>query len=115
MAESGWQRSSTSAFRWIRVSFSLPTSFMRWPRLFTSYFTPNWSHRSDDNGVVSSSSSFLWESISYAFSPRQWSWPDLDVPINIVDSIVWSVISAVESVALVSMLCFFFLFCGCTF
>ncbi|KAK4378828.1 hypothetical protein RND71_000690 [Anisodus tanguticus] len=113
MAESGWQqRSSTSAFRWIRVSFSLTTSFMRWPRLFTSYFTPNWSPRSHD-GVVSVSS-FPWGSISFAFSPRQWSWPDLDLPFNIVDSIVWSIISAVESVALVSFICFFFVFCGCT-
>nr|XP_009796219.1 PREDICTED: uncharacterized protein LOC104242818 [Nicotiana sylvestris] len=108
MAESGWRRSSTSTFRWLRVSFSLPTSFMRWPRLFTSYLTPNWSPRSRD-GVVSA-----WSGISFAFSPRSWSWPDLDLPFSIVDSIVWSIISAVESVALVSMLCFFFLFCGCT-
>ncbi|KAJ8529632.1 hypothetical protein K7X08_036467 [Anisodus acutangulus] len=111
MAESGWQqRSSTSAFRWIRASFSLPTSFMRWPRLFTSYWSPR-SH----NDVVSTSS-FPWNSISFAFSPRQWSWswPDLDLPFSIVDSIVWSIISAVESVALVSFLCFFFVFCGCT-
>ncbi|KAE8010345.1 hypothetical protein FH972_006721 [Carpinus fangiana] len=32
----------------------------------------------------------------------------------IVDDVVWGLISAFESVALVSMLCFFFLFCGCT-
>ncbi|KAJ0014226.1 hypothetical protein Pint_19567 [Pistacia integerrima] len=31
-----------------------------------------------------------------------------------VDDVVWSLVTAVESVALVSMLCFFFLFCGCT-
>ncbi|KAH0726939.1 hypothetical protein KY284_002804 [Solanum tuberosum] len=101
MAELGWHRSSTSSFRWIRLSFSLPTSFMRWPRMFTSYFTPNGSSRSHD-GVVSAS------------SPRRWSWPGLDLPFNIVDSIVWTIISAVESIALVSMLCFFFLCCGCT-
>ncbi|KAJ0014224.1 hypothetical protein Pint_19565 [Pistacia integerrima] len=31
-----------------------------------------------------------------------------------VDDVLWSLVTAVESVALVSMLCFFFLFCGCT-
>ncbi|CAN4110942.1 unnamed protein product [Withania somnifera] len=82
---------------------------MRWSSLFTSY----WSPRSHDDGVVSSSL-FPWGSISFVFSPRQWSLPDLELPFYIVDSIVWSIVSCIESVALVSMLCFFFLFCGCT-
>ncbi|CAN1129549.1 hypothetical protein LINPERPRIM_LOCUS17502 [Linum perenne] len=45
------------------------------------------------------------------WGPHRW-WPELG--FSIVDEVVWSLISAVESVALVSMLCFFFLFCGCT-
>lgn len=42
-------------------------------------------------------------------------WPELvpDVPL-VVDAVLWGVITAVESVALVSMMCCFFLFCGCT-
>ncbi|KAL5786684.1 hypothetical protein ACOSQ2_009076 [Xanthoceras sorbifolium] len=43
------------------------------------------------------------------WGPPSASWPDLSF-----DDVVWSVVTAVESVALVSMLCFFFLFCGCT-
>jgi hypothetical protein len=34
--------------------------------------------------------------------------------ISIVDEFVWGIVTAFESVALVSMLCFFFLFYGCT-
>ncbi|EXB47150.1 hypothetical protein L484_003986 [Morus notabilis] len=46
---------------------------------------------------------------------RQWllrGWESLT--LSIVDDVVWTVITAFESVALASMLCFFFLFCGCT-
>ncbi|CAD6210936.1 unnamed protein product [Miscanthus lutarioriparius] len=42
-------------------------------------------------------------------------WPELvrDVPL-LVDAALWGVVTAVESVALVSMMCCFFLCCGCT-
>ncbi|KAF7042429.1 hypothetical protein CFC21_052038 [Triticum aestivum] len=42
-------------------------------------------------------------------------WPELvaDVPL-VVDAVLWGVVTAVESVALISMMCCFFLFCGCT-
>ncbi|KAL6645689.1 hypothetical protein ACP70R_012481 [Stipagrostis hirtigluma subsp. patula] len=42
-------------------------------------------------------------------------WPELvpDVPL-LLDAALWGVVTAVESVALVSMMCCFFLFCGCT-
>ncbi|KAI4374063.1 hypothetical protein MLD38_012106 [Melastoma candidum] len=40
------------------------------------------------------------------------SWPAGG--LSIVDEVVWKVVTAVESVALVSMLGFFYLFCGCT-
>ncbi|KAL0348133.1 UNVERIFIED_CONTAM: hypothetical protein Sangu_1041100 [Sesamum angustifolium] len=94
---SGWT-AATAAFRWLDVSFSLPTSFFRWPRLFASYLTPpRWtSSLSLTLGIL---------------EPRRWT-PRLRLPD--MDDVVWSVISAVESVALVSFLCFFFVFCGCT-
>ncbi|KAL5210427.1 hypothetical protein ABZP36_006050 [Zizania latifolia] len=42
-------------------------------------------------------------------------WPQLvpDVP-PVVDAVLWGLITAIESVALFSMVCCFFLFCGCT-
>ncbi|XP_023636665.1 uncharacterized protein LOC111830065 [Capsella rubella] len=48
--------------------------------------------------------------------PRWLSWriPELSLLSVVVDDVVWKVVTAFESVALVSMLCFFFLFCGCT-
>ncbi|KAL2490154.1 Uncharacterized protein Adt_25999 [Abeliophyllum distichum] len=103
---SRWSTGS-SAFRWIDTSFSLPTSFIRWLRLFTSCFTPTWS-----NG-------FSLSSFTTSLEPRRLAsllrFPDLDFSsFYIVDTVVWSVVSAVESVALVSFLCFFFVFCGCT-
>lgn len=44
------------------------------------------------------------------------SWPSTWITreLSFVDDVVWSVVTAVESVALLSMFCFFFLFCGCT-
>ncbi|PIN17620.1 hypothetical protein CDL12_09721 [Handroanthus impetiginosus] len=88
-----------SAFHWLDASFSLPTSFFRWPRLFASYLTPP-----------------SWRSSSFRLTvgtlePGRWA-PRLQLPD--IDDVVWSVVSAVESVALVSFLCFFFVFCGCT-
>ncbi|XP_021898704.1 uncharacterized protein LOC110815294 [Carica papaya] len=41
-------------------------------------------------------------------------WPESNVLSMVVDDVMWRVVTAFESVALVSMLCFFFLFCGCT-
>ncbi|KAK2991774.1 hypothetical protein RJ640_015508 [Escallonia rubra] len=100
---------SSWASRWVELNFSLPTSMFRWPRLLSSYFTPEWSPR----GPTWASEGF------WGFSPRGLNgrslrgwWPELD--FSIVDTVVWSFVTALESVALVSMLCFFFVFCGCT-
>ncbi|KAM7474321.1 hypothetical protein LguiB_021564 [Lonicera macranthoides] len=94
---SSWRWSSSSAFRWIDVNFSLPTSIFRWPRLISSCFSPIWSP----------------ERASFAvWTPhdiRGWL-PEVD--FSVVDTVMWSFITAFESVALVSMLCFFFVFCG---
>ncbi|XP_073138496.1 uncharacterized protein [Henckelia pumila] len=93
-AMSWW--AATSAFRWIDASFSLPTSLFRWPRLFASYVTPpSWS------AILTLS----------AIEPARWA---TRISLPDIDDVVWSVVSAVESVALVSFLCFFFVFCGCT-
>ncbi|KAL8540951.1 hypothetical protein ACS0TY_002282 [Phlomoides rotata] len=86
---------AAAVFRWVDVSFALPTSFFRWPSLFASYLTPP---------------SPIWSS-SFGLMPGRWA-PRVRLPT--VDDVVWSVVSAVESLALVSFLCFFFVFCGCT-
>ncbi|XP_062108836.1 uncharacterized protein LOC133819571 [Humulus lupulus] len=76
----------TSAFRWPEFDFSLGSSVFRWLEFDLSYLTSGWSIES----------SFRW------------------LDFSIVDDLVWTFISVVESLALLSMLCFFFLFCGCT-
>ncbi|KAI3871265.1 hypothetical protein MKX03_017203 [Papaver bracteatum] len=66
-------------------------------------------------------SGFGWRpDFSFSYISSWWSetdylrWrPDFNY-LNIVDSLVWSFITAVESLALVAMLCFFFVFCGCS-
>ncbi|KAL4286918.1 hypothetical protein HN51_027867 [Arachis hypogaea] len=79
-----------SAFRWLRSDLTArSSSVMRWPEAVASYITPAWSPR------------------------RLIRWSGV-VGLSIVDDVVWGVVTAFESVALVSMLCFFFLFCGCT-
>nr|GLL37402.1 uncharacterized protein LOC109164716 [Ipomoea trifida]GMD45496.1 Histone-lysine N-methyltransferase [Ipomoea batatas]GMD46985.1 Histone-lysine N-methyltransferase [Ipomoea batatas]GMD48359.1 Histone-lysine N-methyltransferase [Ipomoea batatas] len=89
MAETGRRRSEASAFRWLHTGFSMPTSFMRWPR----FFAPTGTQA-------------LWSSLAAVNY--------VDISVSFVDSVVWSLISAVESVALVSMLIFFFVSYGCT-
>ncbi|KAG2695824.1 hypothetical protein I3843_07G030600 [Carya illinoinensis] len=85
---------ATSAFRWLDLECFVSigrSSVSRWPGLFSSYLTPSL-------GLV---------------GRRRWSWRDLSLSW-IVDDVMWGMITAFESVALVSMLCFFFVFCGCT-
>ncbi|KAF0914923.1 hypothetical protein E2562_032835 [Oryza meyeriana var. granulata] len=88
-------------------------SMLRWP---------------PDLGVQSLAA--LLPSSAYAAPPRGWHWqhwwperlgaavrrwPELvpDVP-PVVDAVLWGLVTAIESVALFSMVCCFFLFCGCT-
>ncbi|KAE9589551.1 hypothetical protein Lalb_Chr21g0310201 [Lupinus albus] len=78
-----------SAFRWLMLEFSGGSSMTRWPGMVASYITPRWSPR------------------------RLLRWSGL-MSVSVIDELVWSIVTAFESVALVSMLCFFFLFCGCT-
>ncbi|CAN6468959.1 unnamed protein product [Victoria cruziana] len=46
-------------------------------------------------------------------SPVDLRWPEF-LSFSMMDDLMWLVVSMVESVALATMLCFFFLFCGCT-
>ncbi|GMY27956.1 Transmembrane protein [Fagus crenata] len=78
----------TSAFRWLEFPFSISSSIFRWPGLNLSYFTTGWSIGS--------------------FSFSRW------LEFTIFDDVFWTIVMVLESVALVAMLCYFFIFCGCT-
>ncbi|KAI3440502.1 uncharacterized protein J3R85_003585 [Psidium guajava] len=86
-------RWSVTSLRWLDFSFPLRSSIFRWPQLLSSYFTAT---RRGGGG--------------WGF----FRWPELGLGFSILDDVVWTLVTAFESVALVSMLCFFFLFCGCT-
>ncbi|CDO98738.1 unnamed protein product [Coffea canephora] len=84
-ARSYWS-SALSSIRWPEFEFSVPASIFRWAAgIDFSYFTTGWS-----------ASTFRW------------------LGFSIVDNAMWTVITVLESVALVTMLCYFFIFCGCT-
>ncbi|CAN0855276.1 hypothetical protein LINGRAHAP2_LOCUS6167 [Linum grandiflorum] len=71
-------------------------SYFRWPEL----------------GLSLPTSSFRWPDLD--FSWQRWSQPSLQWLEFSIDEVLWSLVTAVESIALVTMLCYFFLFCGCT-
>ncbi|KAL6193613.1 hypothetical protein ACLB2K_034697 [Fragaria x ananassa] len=80
----------STAFRWLEeLDLSLPSAgSFRWPGVFDfSYFTTGWN--------LNFSSFRIWFNFS------------------IVDDVLWTLVTVVESLALAAMLCFFFLFCGC--
>ncbi|OVA16736.1 hypothetical protein BVC80_1543g187 [Macleaya cordata] len=83
------RRWMSSGFRLPGFEFSLAPSIFRWPAFNFSYFSSWWT------------------------VTEQLRWPDFD--FSIVDNVMWSFITAIESLVLVSMLCLFFVFCGCTF
>ncbi|RWR95246.1 hypothetical protein CKAN_02457900 [Cinnamomum micranthum f. kanehirae] len=63
-----------------------------------------------------SSSIFRWPDFDFSGLYPNWAllfrWSDMEVWI--VDSVLWTVVMVLESLALVAMLCFFFIFCGCS-
>ncbi|GLU08545.1 hypothetical protein SLE2022_254510 [Rubroshorea leprosula] len=65
----------------------LPSSIFRWPDFNFSQFSFGWSPRS-----------FL----------QRW------MEFSIVDDVFWIFVTALESLALAAMLCFFLVFCGCS-
>ncbi|TQE03222.1 hypothetical protein C1H46_011225 [Malus baccata] len=81
----------SAAFSCLDFEFSTPSVgiFRRsWTEIFNlSYFTSGWSLNLQSFG-------------GFGFS--------------ILDDVLWTLITVVESLALACMLCFFFLFCGCT-
>ncbi|XP_030459774.1 uncharacterized protein LOC115680166 [Syzygium oleosum] len=93
-------RWSVTSLRWLDFSFPLRSSIFRWPQLVSSYFTA--ARRVGGGG----------DGGGWGF-PRWWP-AELGLGLSILDDVVWSLVTVFESVALVSMLCFFFLFCGCT-
>ncbi|KAJ7980424.1 Transmembrane protein [Quillaja saponaria] len=82
---SRWWWYYTSSLRWPEFDFSFPSSIFRWPLIDFSYFTTGWNLEG-----------LRWFNFS------------------IVDDVLWSFVTALESIALVAMLCYFFVFCGCT-
>ncbi|KAK3188085.1 hypothetical protein Dsin_027646 [Dipteronia sinensis] len=80
-------RWTVSSYWWPEFEFSLPSSLFRWPEFDFSYLTATrWS-------LQRSLTRLLYFTI---------------------DELLWSFVTVFESLALVSMLCYFFLFCGCT-
>ncbi|KAF8039308.1 hypothetical protein BT93_B1750 [Corymbia citriodora subsp. variegata] len=77
-------------------------------------------------GRSASSAAFRWPELQIQFPPSilRW-WPGqglshLTAWLNfrrldlVVDDVLWTLITVLESLALVAMLCFFVSFCGCT-
>ncbi|XP_057959551.1 uncharacterized protein LOC131152013 [Malania oleifera] len=70
---------------------------------------------------------FRWPEFDFSPAASVFRWPDFDfshlswnseslrwLGLVIVDDVLWSMVTVLESLALVAMLCFFFVFCGCT-
>ncbi|ESR32577.1 hypothetical protein CICLE_v10006357mg [Citrus x clementina] len=57
------------------------------------------------------SSFFRLPEFNFSYFTTGWSLSWLDFSI---DDLLWKVVTVFESFLLVSMLCYFFLFCGCT-
>ncbi|TYJ17730.1 hypothetical protein E1A91_A09G073100v1, partial [Gossypium mustelinum] len=65
---------------------------------------------------IPSSKSNTGPEFNLSYLTSGWSLQSLRwVVFSIVDDVLWTVVTAFESLALVTTLCFFFLFCGCTF
>ncbi|KAE8805186.1 hypothetical protein D1007_18734 [Hordeum vulgare] len=86
-----------SMLRWPPDLGGLPSQLAALLPSPTSYASLHWDWRPEQLGVAIG------------------RWPDLvpDLPL-VADAVLWGVVTAVESVALISMMCCFFLFCGCT-
>ncbi|XP_014518213.1 uncharacterized protein LOC106775581 [Vigna radiata var. radiata] len=85
----------TSSFRWPDLNLSVPWSTFRWPELSLSV---PWSI-------------FRWPALDLSYwnveGVIQWN-------LSLVDDVVWALITGLESIALLALLCYFFICCGCT-
>ncbi|KAK2990199.1 hypothetical protein RJ640_014651 [Escallonia rubra] len=80
---------------------------MSWRRWYWSTF------RWPEFDLSATYSIFRWPDLSYftgGWTADSFRWFDF----SIFDDVLWTVITALESLALVAMLCCFFIFCGCT-
>ncbi|KAK9724968.1 hypothetical protein RND81_05G112000 [Saponaria officinalis] len=67
------------------------------------------------NFYSSFSTVLRWPSDSFSSFTTGWSTESLRwLNFWVVDNVLWSVVTFVESLALFALLCFFFTFCGCT-
>ncbi|KAI3469261.1 hypothetical protein Pfo_025924 [Paulownia fortunei] len=58
------------------------------------------------------SSIFRWPELDFShFFNDGWTFRWFDIS---VDDLLWTLVSVFESLALATMLCYFFIFCGCT-
>ncbi|CAN8265486.1 unnamed protein product [Cochlearia groenlandica] len=65
---------------------------------------------------LSSSWVFRWPEINITNLSSGWNTRLLSVSgnISIIDDLLWSFVSIIESLAIVTTICCYFLFCGCT-
>ncbi|KAK7412864.1 hypothetical protein VNO78_04567 [Psophocarpus tetragonolobus] len=57
-------------------------------------------------------SSFRWPALDLSYSGWGWNWNVLQWNSSVVDDVLWAFITGLESIALIAMLCYFFLCCG---
>ncbi|THU60330.1 hypothetical protein C4D60_Mb07t11510 [Musa balbisiana] len=55
---------------------------------------------------------FSFSSFTRGWTPTAFRWPT--ITFSVIDDIVWAFVMVTESVALGAMLCFFYVFCGCS-
>ncbi|XP_071722175.1 uncharacterized protein [Rutidosis leptorrhynchoides] len=87
--QDGWSTWSMSGFnRWTTEVFTIPAISFRWwwPEVDLSYLRSGWN---------------LQESLR-------------SLDFSVVDDALWTVVTVLESLALATMLCCFFVSCGCT-
>ncbi|KAI0511561.1 hypothetical protein KFK09_012191 [Dendrobium nobile] len=64
-------------------------------------------------GVSASASAALrWTpEMRISWASAAFRWPEID--FSVIESVIWPVVMAVETVALASVICFYLAFCGC--
>ncbi|AED95825.1 transmembrane protein [Arabidopsis thaliana] len=65
---------------------------------------------------LSSSWAFRWPEVNLSSLSSGWNMRLLSLSgdLSIVDDLLWSFVSIIESLAITATVCCFFLFCGCT-
>ncbi|KAK4746143.1 hypothetical protein SAY87_012455 [Trapa incisa] len=100
----------------VKASLSLEEQGEGWGRkLYFFTLHSGFDNCSENARTISfpfGTSIFRWPRVVSTYQGVLQRWPEID--FNFLDEVIWSLVTVLESVALVSMLCFFFLFCGCT-